>query len=50
MEPTMSFNVIYPNQDGARFDMRYYRETHIPLVMKVMKPVRVVLIEGLQVP
>lgn len=46
MEPTMSLNVIYPNHDGARFDMRYYRETHIPLAMKVMKAVRVILIEG----
>jgi uncharacterized protein (TIGR02118 family) len=45
-EPTMSLNVIYPNHDGARFDMRYYRDTHIPLAMKVMKADRVILIEG----
>ena len=45
-EPTMSFNVIYPNQDGARFDANYYRSTHIPLVMKVMKAASVILIEG----
>ena len=32
---TMSLNVIYPNHDGARFDTRYYRDKHIPLVMKV---------------
>ena len=45
-EPTMSLNVIYPNQDGARFDASYYRATHIPLAMKVMKAASVLLIEG----
>ena len=45
-EPTMSFNVIYSNHDGARFDTGYYRSTHIPLVMKVMKASSVLLIEG----
>jgi uncharacterized protein (TIGR02118 family) len=45
-EPTMSLNVIYPNHDGARFDASYYRSTHIPLAMKVMKAARVILIEG----
>lgn len=44
--PTMSLNVIYPNRDGARFDMSYYRSTHIPLAMKVMKATSVILIEG----
>lgn len=44
--PTMSFNVIYPNHDGARFDANYYRSIHIPLVMKVMKATSVTLIEG----
>ena len=43
---TMSLNVIYPNQEGARFDIRYYRDTHIPLAMKVMKADNVILIEG----
>ena len=43
---TMSLNVIYPNHDGARFDTRYYRDKHIPLVMKVMKADGVILIEG----
>jgi uncharacterized protein (TIGR02118 family) len=46
-EPTMSLNVIYPNHDGAKFDTSYYRSTHIPLAMKVMKADSVVLIEGL---
>jgi len=45
-DQTMSLNVIYPNHDGARFDIRYYRETHIPLAMKVMKADAVILIEG----
>ena len=45
-EPTMSLNVLYPNQDGARFDTSYYRSTHIPLAMKVMKAASVLLIEG----
>ena len=45
-EPTMSLNVIYPNQDGAKFDIAYYRSTHIPLAMKVMKADSVIVIEG----
>ena len=45
-EPTMSLNAIYPNQEGARFDMAYYRANHIPLAMKVMKATSVTLIEG----
>jgi uncharacterized protein (TIGR02118 family) len=43
---TMSLNVIYPNHDGAKFDTTYYRSTHIPLAMKVMKADSVILIEG----
>ena len=43
---TMSLNVIYPNHEGARFDISYYRDTHIPLAMKVMKADSVILIEG----
>jgi len=46
-QPVMSLNVIYPNHDGARFDYDYYRTTHIPLAMKVMKADKVLLIEGL---
>jgi len=45
-EPTMSLNVIYPNHEGARFDTRYYRSSHIPLAMKIMKAASVMLIEG----
>jgi uncharacterized protein (TIGR02118 family) len=43
---TMSLNVVYPNHDGAKFDVAYYRATHIPLAMKVMKADKVILIEG----
>ena len=45
-EPTMSLNVIYPSQEGARFDTNYYRSSHIPLAMKVMSATSVILIEG----
>ena len=45
-DPTMSLNVVYPNKEGARFDVAYYRATHIPLAMKVMKAASVMLIEG----
>lgn len=42
----VSFNVIYPNHEGARFDARYYRSTHIPMLMRVMRADKVTLIEG----
>ena len=45
-DPTVSLNVLYPNRDGARFDAAYYRATHIPLAMQVMKAASVLLIEG----
>jgi len=44
--PMMSLNVVYPTHEGSRFDVEYYRTTHIPLAMKVMKADKVVLIEG----
>lgn len=47
LAPTVSFNVIYPNHEGARFDIGYYRSTHIPLVEKIMKPASTLLIEGI---
>lgn len=46
-EPTMSLNVVYPNREGARFDTGYYRSTHIPMAMEVMKAASVMLIEGI---
>ena len=42
----VSFNVIYPNHPGAKFDTAYYKASHIPLVMRVMGATRVTLIEG----
>ena len=45
-EPTASLNVLYPHQEGAKFDLTYYRSSHIPLVTKVMKATNVILIEG----
>jgi uncharacterized protein (TIGR02118 family) len=48
-EATMSLNVLYPNQDGARFDTSYYRSTHIPLAMKALKAKSVMLIEGVPI-
>ena len=49
-EQTMSLNVLYPNHEGAKFDLKYYRDSHIPLAMKVMKADRVMLIEGIPTP
>ena len=45
-EAGVSFNVVYPNHAGARFDAAYYRATHAPMVMRIMKTVSSLLIEG----
>lgn len=31
-------SVMYPNQEGARFDFDYYRTIHMDLVAKHLKP------------
>jgi len=31
-------SVMYPNQEGARFDLHYYQTTHMDLVKKHLKP------------
>ena len=31
-------SVMYPNQDGVKFDFDYYRNTHMKLVEKHLKP------------
>ena len=32
----INVNVLYPNPDGAKFDMSYYLSSHIPMVKQVM--------------
>ena len=34
----ISVTVLYPNQEGARFDMGYYLGKHIPMVKKLCGP------------
>ena len=29
-------SVLYPNEEGKKFDMNYYCETHMPLVRKLL--------------
>lgn len=33
--------VLYPSSEGSTFDMDYYREKHMAIVNRVMKPERV---------
>lgn len=32
----ITVNVLYPNRDGAKFDMSYYLSSHIPMVKRLM--------------
>jgi uncharacterized protein (TIGR02118 family) len=32
----ITVNVLYPNKDGAKFDMNYYLSSHIPMVKKAL--------------
>ncbi len=43
-------SVMYPNSPGVRFDLKYYRTTHMDLVRKLMAPfglVRAEVVKGL---
>ena len=33
-----AITVLYPNVDDATFDLRYYLDSHMPLVMKLFGP------------
>ena len=32
----IKLSVLYPNQEGKKFDMDYYCATHLPLVKKLL--------------
>jgi uncharacterized protein (TIGR02118 family) len=32
----ITVNVLYPNTDGAKFDMNYYLTSHIPMLKRVL--------------
>jgi len=32
----IKFNVLYPNAPGLRFDHAYYRDTHMPMVARLL--------------
>lgn len=34
----ITVSVLYPNQEGAKFDMSYYLGSHIPMVKKLLGP------------
>ena len=41
-------SVMYPNQEGARFDIDYYRTKHMELVIRHLKPFGLVRTEVLK--
>lgn len=34
----IKISVLYPNHEGAKFDMAYYCQTHMPLVQRLLGP------------
>lgn len=34
----ITVSVLYPNQEGVKFDMSYYLGSHIPMVKKLLGP------------
>lgn len=32
----IKISILYPNNKGARFDLRYYIETHIPMAIELL--------------
>ncbi|HEX5338377.1 MAG TPA: EthD family reductase [Gallionella sp.] len=32
----IKISILYPNNKGSRFDMRYYVETHMPLAIELL--------------
>jgi uncharacterized protein (TIGR02118 family) len=32
----ITLNVLYPNEEGAKFDMDYYLRSHIPMLKRVL--------------
>jgi uncharacterized protein (TIGR02118 family) len=41
-------SVMYPSQEGARFDLDYYRTKHMDLVVRFLKPFGLVRTEVLR--
>ncbi len=38
-------SVMYPNQEGVRFDIHYYRTKHMELVKNLLKPFGLIKVE-----
>jgi uncharacterized protein (TIGR02118 family) len=43
-------SVLYSNEDGASFDMEYYRTTHMEIVERTMKPAKIEIERGVDGP